>query len=151
MSRANSFSSPLLLGFEEVEQLLERLTKSADGFPPYNIERIAPCERQPTRLRIVLAVAGFGGEDLDVTLEENELTIRGRHAAEAERDYLHRGIATRQFQKMFILADGLEVRDASLEDGLLIIELARPESERRVRKIPIASGSESQRRERDDR
>jgi HSP20 family molecular chaperone IbpA len=141
-----SFSSPLLLGFEEIERLLERLTKAADGYPPYNIERIAASGNNPPRLRIILAVAGFGSADIEVTVDEKQLTIRGRHAGETPRDYLYRGIATREFRRVFVLADGLEVAGADLEDGLLTIELVRPESARAVKKIPITSRHANARR-----
>ena len=139
MARNPAFSSPLLLGFEEIERLLDRVSKSADGYPPYNIERIAPNGGTPTRLLITLAVAGFDPNEIEVTLEENELTVSGRRQEDAERDYLHRGIATRQFQRTFVLADGMEVKGADLKDGLLSIELTRPEPQRTVRRISITS------------
>jgi HSP20 family molecular chaperone IbpA len=138
MSRTPPFSSPLLLGFEEIERLLDRVSKSADGYPPYNIERIRDADGS-ARLRITLAVAGFGKDEIEVTVEENELTVRGRQQEDGSRDYLHRGIAARQFQRTFVLADGMTVTGAELEDGLLSIELIRPEPERRARKIDIAS------------
>jgi HSP20 family molecular chaperone IbpA len=138
MSRTPAFSSPLLLGFEEIERLLDRVSKSADGYPPYNIERIRHADGS-ARLRITLAVAGFGKDDIEVTVEENELTVSGRQQEDGSRDYLHRGIAARQFQRTFVLADGMTVTGAELEDGLLSIELIRPEPERRARKIEITS------------
>ena len=138
MSRTPLFSSPLLLGFEEIERLLDRVSKSADGYPPYNIERVQGADGS-VRLRITLAVAGFGKEDIDVTVEENELTVKGRQQEDGSRDYLHRGIAARQFQRTFVLADGMTVTGAELEDGLLSIDLIRPEPERRARKIEITS------------
>ena len=138
MSRTPPFSSPLLLGFEEIERLLDRVSKSADGYPPYNIERIKDADGS-ARLRITLAVAGFGKDDIEVTVEENELTVRGRQQEDGSRDYLHRGIAARQFQRTFVLADGMTVTGAELEDGLLSLELIRPEPERRARKIEITS------------
>jgi HSP20 family molecular chaperone IbpA len=138
MSRTAPFSSPLLLGFEEIERLLDRVSKTADGYPPYNIERIA-ASGAPALLRITLAVAGFGENDIDVTVEENELTVRGQQKDAGERDYLHRGIAARQFQRTFVLADGMEVKGAELKDGLLSIDLVRLEPERAVRRVPIAS------------
>lgn len=138
MTRMPAFSSPLLLGFEEIERALGRLSRAAsDGYPPYNIERIAKGEAHPETLRITLAVAGFSEGELDVSVEENELVIRGRQKAEPEREYLHRGIAARQFQKSFVLADGIEVKGADLANGLLSIDLVRPESERVARKIMI--------------
>ena len=139
MSRPTLFSSPLLLGFDDIERLLDRLSKTADGYPPYNIERTSASGSFPARLTITLAVAGFGPDDIEVTVEENELTVRGRQKDDAERDYLHRGIAARQFQRTFVLADGMEVVGAELGNGLLAISLVRPEPERRVRKVPITS------------
>jgi HSP20 family molecular chaperone IbpA len=138
MTRNPAFSSPFLLGFEEIERLLERVSKGADGYPPYNIERIANGGAS-TRLVITLAVAGFDPNEIEVTLEDNELMVSGRRQEDAERDYLHRGIATRQFQRTFVLADGMEVKGADLKDGLLSIELTRPEPQRTVRRISITS------------
>lgn len=137
MSRVPSLSSPFLLGFDEIERALDRVTKAADGYPPYNIERLARDDRDPERLRITLAVAGFTLDQLDVTVEENQLVIRGRQAEDKSRHYLHRGIAARQFQRTFVLADGMEVLRADLKNGLLSIDLARPEPERVVRTISI--------------
>jgi HSP20 family molecular chaperone IbpA len=139
MSRTPFLSSPLLLGFEDVEKLLDRISKAADGYPPYNVERIAASGEAPARLRITLAVAGFGSDDMEVTVEENELTVRGRLGREESHEYLHRGIAARQFQRTFVLADGLEVEGAGLKDGLLSIDLVRPEPARTARRVPIAS------------
>jgi HSP20 family molecular chaperone IbpA len=134
------FSSPLLLGFDEIERLIDRASKtSGDGYPPYNIERLAAGDGHGERLRITLAVAGFSRDDLEVSLEENQLVIRGRHKEDAERTYLHRGIAARQFQRTFVLADGIEVTGAELANGLLSIDLERPQPERIVRKVEIAS------------
>jgi HSP20 family molecular chaperone IbpA len=143
MTRFPALANPLLLGFEEIEQAVGRLSKSTgDGYPPYNIERIlgeGPC---PEILRITLAVAGFGEENLDVMVEENELVIRGRREDDqAERVFLHRGIAARQFQRSFVLAEGIEVLAARLEEGLLSIDLAKPMVERTVRKIAISRRS----------
>lgn len=138
MTRISAFSSPLLLGFDEVERALDRLSKAAgDGYPPYNVERLPKTGNRGEILRITLAVAGFGSDELDVTVEENELVIRGRQREEEARTYLHRGIAARQFQKIFVLAEGIEVLCADLKDGLLSIDLARPLAERVVRKIEI--------------
>jgi HSP20 family molecular chaperone IbpA len=139
MSRATSFSSPLLLGFEDIERLLDRVSKTADGYPPYNIERIAAEAGHPARLRITLAVAGFGRDDIEVTVDENELTVSGRQSEDGAREYLHRGIAARQFQRTFVLVDGMEVTGADLKDGLLSIDLVRPDPERAIRKVPITS------------
>ena len=142
MSRVPSLSSPFLLGFDEIERVLDRVTKAADGYPPYNIERLARDERDPERLRITLAVAGFTREQLDVSIEENQLVIRGRQQDDKTRQYLHRGIAARQFQRTFVLADGIEVKGADLKNGLLSIDLARPEAERVIRTVAIKSESD---------
>ena len=140
MSRQSPFGHPFLVGFDGIEQMLERLAKSSgDGYPPYNIERVPRTEQAPERLRITLAVAGFSKDQLDVTLEENQLLVRGRQTEDKARDYVHRGIAARQFQRTFLLAEGMEVLGADLSDGLLAIDLARPEPERIVRKIDIAA------------
>jgi HSP20 family molecular chaperone IbpA len=138
MSRIPSLSSPLLLGFEEVERALDRVSKTgSDGYPPYNIERISHSVQAPERLRITLAVAGFKVDELDVTLEENQLVIRGRQQDGKSRQFIHRGIAARQFQRAFLLADGLQVLGAHLADGLLSVDLARPEPDRVVKRIVI--------------
>jgi HSP20 family molecular chaperone IbpA len=137
MARVPSLSSPFLLGFDEIERALDRVAKAADGYPPYNIERMAREDGRPERLRITLAVAGFARDELDVTIEESQLVIRGRQNDEQARQYLHRGIAARQFQRTFVLADGMEVLGADLKNGLLSIDLARPEPERVVRTIAI--------------
>jgi HSP20 family molecular chaperone IbpA len=138
MSRVPSLSSPFLLGFDEIERALDRVTKGADGYPPYNIERIARESGAPERLRITLAVAGFTRDQLDVTIEERQLVIRGRQQDDKARQYLHRGIAARQFQRTFVLAEGMEVLGADLKNGLLSIDLVRPEPERIVKTISIA-------------
>jgi HSP20 family molecular chaperone IbpA len=140
MPRAPYLSSPLMLGFDDIERLLERVSKTADGYPPYNIERIASEGDEPALLRITLALAGFGDNEIEVTVEDNELTVSGRQQDDTSRDYLHRGIAARQFQRKFVLADGMEVTGADLKDGLLSIDLVRLEPERKVRRIPITSG-----------
>jgi len=138
MTRMTAFSSPLLLGFDTMEKTLERVAKSADGYPPYNIERIRSSDGDVEKLRITLAVAGFSDSELDVTTEENQLIIRGRQVEETEREFLHRGIAARQFQRTFVLADGMRVIGAELRNGLLSIDLDRPQPERLVRKINIS-------------
>ncbi len=138
MTRMAPFSSPLLLGFESMEKALERVAKSGDGYPPYNIERIRADGETGERLRITLAVAGFAEDDLDVSTEENQLVVRGKQADEEAREYLHRGIAARQFQRSFVLADGMRVVDADLKNGLLSINLDRPEPEKMIRKINIS-------------
>ena len=140
MSRQSPFGHPFLLGFDEIEQALDRVAKGAsDGYPPYNIERLVRTEAEPERLRITLAVAGFTRDQLEVTLEDNQLIVRGRQVDDKTRHFLHRGIAARQFQRTFLLAEGMEVLGADLSNGLLSIDLARPEPERIVRKIDIAS------------
>lgn len=138
MSRVPSLSSPFLLGFDEIERMLDRVTKGADGYPPYNIERLARDGQNPERLRITLAVAGFTRDQLDVTVEESQLLIRGRQQDDKSRHYLHRGIAARQFQRTFVLADGMEVMGADLKSGLLSIDLSRPQPERIVKTIAIS-------------
>jgi HSP20 family molecular chaperone IbpA len=134
-------SSPLLLGFDDIERTLGRLSKSGDGYPPYNVERISLDTEGPERIRITLAVAGFTSDQLNVTLEEGQLVIRGRQTDDTPRVFLHRGIAARQFQRVFVLAEGMEVLAADLANGLLTIDLARPEPERTVRKIDIMARS----------
>ena len=138
MTRMTLLSSPLLLGFEEIERLIDRVGKGgADGYPPYNIERVARSGEAPETLRIVLAVAGFTRDQLDVTVEDNQLQVRGKQEDDKSREYLHRGIAARQFQRTFVLADGIEVRSADLANGLLTIDLVRHAPDRCVRKIEI--------------
>jgi HSP20 family molecular chaperone IbpA len=139
-------SSPFLLGFDEIERALDRVVKSADGYPPYNIERLARDGSRPERLRITLAVAGFTPDQLEVTVEDRELVIRGKQADEeakngAGRVFLHRGIAARQFQRNFVLAEGMMVTGADLKDGLLSVELERPETVREPRRIQISNGA----------
>jgi HSP20 family molecular chaperone IbpA len=128
------FSSPLLLGFDQLERTLERLAKNVEGYPPYNIERIGD-----NGLRITLAVAGFTSDDLVIELIENQLSVRGKQTDDTDRVYLHRGIAARQFQRAFMLADGIEVIRAQLDNGLLSIDLVRPQAEPRIRTIRIDS------------
>jgi HSP20 family molecular chaperone IbpA len=138
MSRISLLSSPMMLGFEEIERLIDRAGKSAtDGYPPYNIERVARTNEQRELLRITLAVAGFTRDQLEITLEDNQLMIRGRQQDDKSRDYLYRGIAARQFQKTFVLADGIEVRQADLDNGLLTVDLVRHEPERHTKRIDI--------------
>ena len=138
MTRMSVFSSPLLLGFDELERMLDRASKTAgDGYPPYNIERLPKAEGEAERLRITLAVAGFARDELDVTVEENQLVIRGRQKDEDGKSYLHRGIAARQFQRSFVLAEGIEVVGATLDNGLLHVDLKRPIPEPKVRTIAV--------------
>ncbi len=138
MPRLSLFNSPLLLGFDHLEEMVERLGKAGnDGYPPYNIEQTSP-----ESLRITLAVAGFTRGDLFVSVEGNQLSIRGKQTDdEAGRVYLHRGIAARQFQRVFLLAQGIDVAGASLDNGLLNIDLIRPPAETRVRNVDISSGA----------
>jgi len=138
MTRVPTFNSPYLLGFDEIERALDRVAKaSGDGYPPYNIERLGQCENMPERLRITLAVAGFTRDQLEILLEEGQLVIRGRQVDDKTRQFLHRGIAARQFQRIFLLAEGMEVLGADLSSGLLSIDLVRPEPERIIRRIDI--------------
>lgn len=134
------FASPLFLGFDHLEQMLERAAKSSsDGYPPYNIEQVSP-----VGLRITLAVAGFFMDDLQITQEDNQLVIRGRQTDDSQgRVFLHRGIAARQFQRAFVMAEGIEVKGAWLDNGLLHIDLARPQPETRVKTIRIGTQSAS--------
>jgi len=133
MSRLSMFNSPLFLGFDQFEEVFDRLAKApADGYPPYNIERIGE-----NGLRITLAVAGFGREDLAVQIEDSQLIVRGKQGNDGDRVYLHRGIATRQFKRTFVLAEGIEVTDAKLDSGLLHIDLCRPDPKGRVKTIDI--------------
>jgi HSP20 family molecular chaperone IbpA len=137
VNRITAFNSPFLLGFEHLERLLERTAKSAsDAYPPYNIEQSAD-----GRLRISVAVAGFDRGDLSVTVEENQLVIRGKQTDSDDRTFLHRGIAARQFQRSFVLAEGIEVIGATLENGLLTVDLHRPRANAIVRTIEIKSGA----------
>ncbi|NDB66609.1 MAG: heat-shock protein Hsp20 [Methylocystaceae bacterium] len=123
-----------------MERALDRVARTgSDGYPPYNIERLARSQEQPERLRITLAVAGFTRDQLDVSVEENQLVIRGRQVEDRERHFLHRGIASRQFQRSFLLADGMQVLGADLINGLLSVDLVRPEPERLIRKIEIVA------------
>lgn len=132
MPRLQVFNHPLLLGFEEFERTLDRIAKSGDGYPRYNIE-----QRGENGIRITLALAGFTAGDLSVHVEDNQLVVRGRQEEPEGRVYLHRGIAARQFQRSFVLADGLEVTGATLDNGLLNIDLERPPAATRVRRIEI--------------
>jgi HSP20 family molecular chaperone IbpA len=137
MSRVPSLSSPFLIGFDQIERALDRVAKGADGYPPYNIERLAADANNPERMRITLAVAGFTIDQLEVTIEEKELVIRGRQQEDKGRQFLHRGIAARQFQRTFVLADGMEVMGADLKNGLLSIDLVRPQPARVMRTVNI--------------
>jgi HSP20 family molecular chaperone IbpA len=138
MTRLPLFSSPLVLGFEALEQMLDEAAKSpSDGYPPYNIERSSADAGGAEFYRVSLAVAGFDKGDIEITVEDRQLMIRGRQKEEAARDYLHRGIAARQFARTFLLADGMDVTEARLENGLLAIDLRKSAPERVVRRIGI--------------
>ena len=135
MTRLSLFNSPFLLGFDELERALDRSAKaSSDGYPPYNIEQI-----DDDGLRITLAVAGFSQHDLSVIVEDRQLIIRAKQNEDGDRVYLHRGIAARQFQRQFVLAEGIEVVGADLDSGLLHVELVRPKQKSRQRVIEIRS------------
>jgi HSP20 family molecular chaperone IbpA len=136
MTRMSQFSSPFLLGFDEIEARLERLAKGADGYPPYNIERTTGDDGEE-RFLISIAVAGFTADELDVVREDSQLTIAGRQSDEAGREFLHRGIAARQFQRTFLLADGMRVESAELRDGLLTVSVVRPQAEKAAQRIEI--------------
>ena len=141
MTRLSLFNNPLLLGFDQFERTLDRIAKtSAESYPPYNIEQL-----DETGLRITLAVAGFSADDLSVHVEDNQLVIRGKQSEENDRIYLHRGIAARQFQRSFVLADGIEVVGAELDNGLLHIDLVRPQPETRVKTVEIRSAKAASR------
>jgi HSP20 family molecular chaperone IbpA len=143
MTRLSIFNSPLLLGFDHFERTLDRVSKvAADGYPPYNVEQTGE-----NTLRITLAVAGFAMDDLVIRVEDNQLVVRGKQTDDKERLYLHRGIAARQFQRSFVLAEGIEVAGAWLDSGLLHVDLVRPSLESRVRTIEIKQvGAAAQRR-----
>jgi len=133
MTKLSFGAHPFLLGFDQLERLVERTAKSAEGYPPFNIEQSGE-----NAFRITLAVAGFREEDLSITVEDRQLMIRGRQAEdEGDRVFLHRGIAARAFQRSFVLAEGVEVAGASLENGLLHVDLSRAVPEPKVQKIAI--------------
>jgi HSP20 family molecular chaperone IbpA len=137
MTRLSLFNSPLLLGFDHFERTLDRIAKAgAEGYPPYNIEQIGE-----DRLRITLAVAGFGLDDLEIQIEDNQLTIKGRQNDDPTRVYLYRGIAARQLQRSFVLAEGIQVTSATLDNGLLSVDLQRPKAVSQVRTVPISKAA----------
>ena len=138
MSRVSFFSAPFLLGFDSLEERVDRLSKAADGYPPYNIERTIDASGTEKFL-ISIAVAGFAEHELEVIAEDNQLLVRGRQKDEGTREFLHRGIAARQFQRSFLLADGVVVQEATLRNGMLIIAVVRPKSEKIARRIEIRS------------
>lgn len=138
MSRVSLFSAPFLLGFEALEERADRLAKAADGYPPYNIERTLATDGSETFL-ISIAVAGFAQAELEIIAEDNQLLVRGRQKDDTSREFLHRGIAARQFQRSFLLAEGVEVQGATLRDGMLTIAVVRPKAEKYARRIEISS------------
>ncbi len=138
MSRVSMFSAPFLLGFDAFEERVDRLSKAADGYPPYNIERTVDADGTE-RFLISIAVAGFGQNELDVTAEDNQLLVRGRQKDDGTREFLHRGIAARQFQRSFLLAEGVMVQEATLRNGMLTIAVVRPKAEKVARRIEIRS------------
>jgi HSP20 family molecular chaperone IbpA len=138
MQRVSVFSAPFLLGFDSFEERIDRLNRAADSYPPYNIERTVDADGTE-RFVISIAVAGFAQTDLEIVQEDNQLLVRGRQRDDAERQFLHRGIAARQFQRSFLLADGVTVQDAVLEHGMLVISVIRPKAEKRARRIEIRS------------
>jgi len=138
MSRISVFSAPFLLGFDSFEERIDRLAKSADGYQPYNIERTSDADGTE-RFLISIAVAGFGASELEVLAEDNQIVVRGRQKDEPEREFLHRGIAARQFQRAFILADGMIVKDATLGHGMLVVAVERPRTPKIARRIDIRS------------
>lgn len=141
MTKLVQFNSPFVLGFEEMERLIDRVAKGSDGYPPYNVERVTT--DSGNILRITLAVAGFPRSALSVTLEGNHLVVRGRQQEEeTPRAFLHRGIAARAFERAFVLAEGIEIREARMANGLLSIDLVRPEPARTARQINIVEEPE---------
>jgi HSP20 family molecular chaperone IbpA len=138
MSRVSFFSAPFLLGFDSLEERVDRLQKAADGYPPYNIERTIDADGTEKFL-ISIAVAGFTESELEVLAEDSQLLVRGRQKEDGSREFLHRGIAARQFQRSFLLADGVVVKEATLRNGMLIIAVVRPKAEKIARRIEIRS------------
>jgi HSP20 family molecular chaperone IbpA len=132
------FSAPFLLGFDSLEERVDRLAKAAEGYPPYNIERsLAPDGTE--RFLVSIAVAGFSPQELEVTAEDSQILVRGRQKDEGGREFLHRGIAARQFQRSFLLAEGMIVKDATLSHGMLVVTIERPQAPKIARRIDIRS------------
>ena len=138
MSRVSMFSAPFLLGFDAYEERIDRLSRAADGYPPYNIERTVESDGSESFL-ISIAVAGFALSELEIMWDDNQLVVRGKQKDDPTREFLHRGIAARQFQRSFLLADGVEVKDAVLQHGMLVISVVRPKVEKLARRIEIRS------------
>ena len=139
MPNINSFNNPFMLGFEEFENMLLQISKGSENFPPYNIEQL-----DEEYLRLTLAVAGYKEQDLEVSMEENQLTIRGKQFNDPNRHFIHKGISSRSFIKSFVLADGLEIKGAILEDGLLKIDFKRKIKQKNIQKIAIKPHQSSQ-------
>lgn len=139
MPNINSFNNPFMLGFEEFENMLLQISKGSENFPPYNIEQL-----DEEYLRLTLAVAGYKEQDLDVSMEENQLTIRGKQFNDPNRHFIHKGISSRSFIKSFVLADGLEIKGAILEDGLLKIDFKRKIKQKNIQRIAIKTQQSSQ-------
>ena len=138
MPNLTPFNNPFLVGFDELEQMLLRVAKGADSFPPYNVEQL-----DPTTFEITMAVAGYTQEDLDIIQEDNQLVIRGQQEHNPNRHYLHQGIAARSFIKSFVLADGMQIKGALLENGLLIITLQKPQKTPNIKRIEIQKKSKT--------
>jgi HSP20 family molecular chaperone IbpA len=138
MSRVSLFSAPFLLGFDAYEENIDRISRGGDGYPPYNIERIVDADGTQ-RFLISIAVAGFAREELDIVWEDSQLTVRGKQTEDGQKQFLHRGIASRQFQRSYLMADGVEVEDAKLEHGMLMISVIRPKTEKHAKNIAIRS------------
>lgn len=138
MPNLTPFNNPFLVGFDELEQILLRVAKGADAFPPYNVEQL-----DATTFEITMAVAGYSEEDLDIVQEDNQLVIRGRQEHDTNRHYLHQGIAARSFIKSFVLADGMQIKGAILENGLLIITLQKPQKSPNIKRIEIQKRSKT--------
>ncbi len=138
MTRISLFSAPFVLGFDAFEERFDRLAKASEGYPPYNIEKVTADDGDETYL-IAIAVAGFARNDLEVIGEDNQLIVRGRQAEDEARTFLHRGIAARQFQRTFLLAEGMRIESAELKDGLLVITVHRPVARPVTRRIDIRS------------
>jgi len=138
MSRVSVFSAPFLLGFDSFEERVDRLSKSADGYPPYNIERMVDANGTE-RFLVSIAVAGFDASELEVLAEDNQILVRGKQKDDPSREFLHRGIAARAFQRSFLLADGVIVKDATLGHGMLVVAVERPRTPKIARRIDIRS------------
>ncbi len=143
MTRVSLLSAPFMLGFESFEQRIDRMAKASDGYPPYNIERLADASGAEN-YQIAIAVAGFSEGDLEITSEDNQLQVCGCIEQPAEREFLHRGIATRQFKRSFLLADGMDVIGARLRDGMLMIDVERPKATKIKRTIQISTHDKAQ-------